>query len=343
MGQYGTGTLTQQLWLARDASTGRLGLAFLKTEQFCTGINLETTVHLSFSTDQGATWSASERVSEAQYTRNDPVNGSAVCNTNSPRLAMAGGTVHLAWGASAGEQQPGGNNFWVGYYYASSTAAGVWTRRLLPHDGDDARKGNGVLSLALDTTGAPALAYVMRSVDNAVAYQNAFLYLRPGGTPVRMVDSGNVQNDNPQLSLAFDGVKPRVAGLLTRSAAEPRATWMFRSDDGAVFSEARVPDDARDQGGDYMDLSWKGGKGVLAYRYGTSSMHGQCGGPKLSRSTDAVTWTTCGADEQSHQFLGNFVSAELAATGKLVAAFHAPVDEATPARWQRGIVVWREP
>ena len=289
-GRVNSNTGMQQVWLARDASTGRLGVAFQKVEEFCKGVNLETSIHVTFSTDQGATWSASERVSEAHFTRNDPVNGVAVCDAESPRIAMANGTVHVAWGADAGEMQPSQLSFWVGYYHASSTTPGTWTRTLLPANGDDARKGTGVLSLA------------------------------------------------------FDGVKPRIAALLTRSATDRRATWMLRSDDGAAFTEVRVPDDASDQGGEYMDLSWAGGKGVLAYRYGSSSTRGQCGGPKLSRSSDAASWTTCGADDQTHQFLGNYVSAELAKSGKLVLAFHTPyADEASPGRWERGIVVWREP
>lgn len=78
-----------QAQLARDPATGRLGIAFQKTEQFCgpAAGNKETTVHITFSTDRGATWSAAERVSEAKYTRNDPVNGVEVCNTSSPRIA----------------------------------------------------------------------------------------------------------------------------------------------------------------------------------------------------------------------------------------------------------------
>ena len=85
----------EQVKLARDASTGRLGVAFQKTEEFCAGINKESTVHVAFSTDNGATWSASERVSEANFTRNDPVTGVAVCNTDSPRIAMANGPCIL--------------------------------------------------------------------------------------------------------------------------------------------------------------------------------------------------------------------------------------------------------
>lgn len=342
VGRVDSNPTKQQVWLARDASTGRLGVAFQKSEAFCVGANNETTVHVSFSTDDGATWSASERVSEAKYTRNDPVNGVEVCNTSSPRIAMANGTVHVAWGADAGEQD--GIGFFRGYYYASSTAAGSWTRTLLPHVGDDARKGRDMLSLALDSTGAPAVAYLMLSMGAPVPNNTAIVYVRPGSAPVRVTDSANIQNDAPQLTLAFDGTKPRVGALLSRSAADSQATWVFRSDDGAAFSEARVPDDAGDKGGAWLDLAFQGGKGVLVSEFGSSGTRGQCGGPKLSRSTDAVAWTTCGADDKTHQFLGRYVSAELASNGKLVLAFHTPnADTASPSRFARGIVLWREP
>lgn len=87
----------QQVWLARDRQDGRLGVAFVKSEQFCgpAGGNKESTVNVAFSTDLGATWSTAERVSEAKYTRNDPVNGVEVCNTSAPRIAMRDGAVHL--------------------------------------------------------------------------------------------------------------------------------------------------------------------------------------------------------------------------------------------------------
>lgn len=341
VGRVDSNPTMQQVWLARDASTGRLGVAFQKFEAFCVGSNDETTVHVSFSTDQGATWGTSERVSEAKYTRNDPVNGVEVCDTTSPRIAMANGTVHVAWAADAGEQD--GIGFFRGYYYASSTAAGTWTRTLLPHVGDDGRKGRTALSLALDSTGAPAVAYLMLSVGAPVPNNTAIVYVRPGGAAVRVADSANIQNDAPQLTLAFDGTKPRVGALLSRPSAS-QATWVFRSDDGAAFSEARVPDDAEDKGGRYLDLMFQGGKGVLASEFGSSGTAGQCGGPKLSRSTDAAAWTTCGADDKSHQFLGSYVSAELASTGKIVMAFHTVnADTANPSRFGRGIVLWREP
>jgi len=342
VGRVDSNATMRQVWLARDASTGRLGVAFQKFEAFCVGSNDETTVHVSYSTDQGATWTSSERVSEAKYTRNDPVNGVEVCNTTSPRIAMANGTVHVAWAASAGEQD--GIGFITGYYYASSTAPGTWSRTLLPHVGDDGRKGRTALSLALDSTGAPAVAYLMLSLGAPVPNNTAIVYVRPGSAAVRVADSANVQNDAPQVTLAFDGTKPRVGALLTRSTADREATWVFRSDDGAAFTETRVPDDAEDKGGRYLDLMFQSGKGVLAADFSGSGARGQCGGPKLSRSSDAASWTTCGADDQTHQFLGTYVSGELAGNGKVILAFHTVnADTASPSRFGRGIVLWREP
>lgn len=335
----------RQIWLARDPKDGRLGLAYAKLESFCGSptSNKEFTIHLSFSTDRGATWGASERVSEAFYTGNDPVNGVEVCNARAPRLAMRNGKVFMAWAVDAGEpQDPQPLSYYYGYYYGESTAAGSWTRTLLPNIGDQGRQGADVLSLALDSAGAPAVTYVMRSLTG---YNNAIVYFRPGGAPVVVGDSGGIQNDTPRIALAFDGLKPRVAAKLARSTTDPGATWMYRSDDGAAFTDVRVPDDASDQGGSYLSLDFVGGKGALAYDFGSGTMpYGACGGPKISRSSDAQAWTTCGADDVGHQFLGEYVSARLASSGKLVMAFHASyVDEAAPARFGEGIVLWREP
>lgn len=331
-------------WLARDPKDGRLGVAFVKSEQFCAGANKETTIHVTFSTDQGKTWGTSERVSEAHYTRNDPVNGVEVCNTEQPRLAMKDGTVHLAWAASAGEAESP-TNYYRGYYYASSTAAGAWTRTLLPHGGDDARDGaKGILSLALDSAGAPAVAYVMGAPSlHPTPYMQAVLFARPGSAAVRAGDSNNTQNDAPQLALAFDGLKPRIAAHLSRaSVAGANANWVFGSNDGAAFTMSQVPDDAEDQGAQYMDLDFEGGKGVVIYEFGSARDPGACGGPKLSRSADGTTWTTCGIDTQTRQLLGEYVTAELNGAGKLITAFREDtVDSA--GRFKPGIVLHVEP
>lgn len=347
LGAVDTNQTQQQVWLARDAQSGRLGVAFTRFEQFCgpANGNKETTIHVAFSSDMGRTWSTSERVSEARYTRNDPVNGVEVCNTSSPRIAMADGVVHVAWGADAGEVETE-TNFFRGYYYASSTAGGAWARQLLPHAGDDAREGRDILSLALDETGAPGVAYMMRAISlHATPNMTVAVFARPGGAAVRAGDSNSIQNDAPQLSLAFDGTKPRIASHLARANDAGRnANWVYASADGVSFTTAPVPDDAEDQGAAYMDLEFSGGRGVLLYEFGSSRTAGACGGPKRATSPDGTTWTTCGLDTETHQFLGEYVTAELTSSGKIVAAFFEDQpDRASPTRFAPGIVLYVEP
>lgn len=338
------------LALARDPKDGRLGIAFLKTEAFCGSMssNPDTTVHVTFSTDQGKTWSSSERVTEAHYTRNnDPVNGVEVCDAQQPRIAMRDGTVHLAWAENAGEVEST-TNYFRGYYYASSPGGGAWTRTLLPHDGDDARRGTkGVLSLALDSAGAPAVAYLMGAVSgHATPNMDAVLFVRPGGQAVRVGDSNNVQNDSPQLALAFDGTKPRIAAHLVRASGQAgaNANWAFASNDGATFTAAQLPDDGDDQGAQYLDLSFSSGKGVTVYEFGSNSASapGSCGGPKVSRTSDATTWTTCGLDTETRQLIGEYVTSELTSAGKVVAVFREDTVDKN-ARWEPGIVMYVEP
>lgn len=331
-------------WLARDPKDGRLGVAFVKYEQFCAGSNKETTIHVTFSTDEGKTWGTSERVSEARYTRNDPVNGVEVCNTEQPRIAMKDGTVHLAWAASAGEAESM-TNYYRGYYYASSTTAGAWARTLLPHAGDDARDGaKGILSLALDSAGAPAVAYLMGATSlSTTPNMQAVLYARPGSAAVRAGDSNNIQNDAPQLALSFDGAKPRIAAHLSRAnTAGANTNWVFASNDGAAFAMSQIPDDGEDHGAQYMDLDFEGGKGVAIYEFGSARDPGTCGGPKVSRSADGMTWSTCGLDTETRQLLGQYVTAELNGAGKLITAFREDtVDSA--GRFKPGIVLHVEP
>ena len=328
-----------QVSLGRDASTGKLGVAFLKNEQFCAGANTEDTVHVSFSTDNGATWTASERVSDSHYTRNDPVDGVEVCGTTAPRIALHGGKVHVAWGADAGEiKDP--LDFYRGYYHAVSSGNG-WTRTLLPRVGSEGANGVGILDLAVDPSGTPAVAYVMQ---NLTGYTRAVGFVRPGTGTVPVTDSGGIQNDTPRLALAFEGTKPRVATFLTRAADAPYRHELFESDDGLAFTRRALPTDAEDNGMLYLDLAYGGGKGLLTYDFTTNAANapGACGGPKWVRA-EGTTWTACGADRATRQMIGNYVTAALTREGKaLVAFFTSRPDEASPARFGPGLVLYRE-
>lgn len=327
--------------LARDASDGRLGVAFMKHEPFCSGTNKEDTVHVSFSTDQGATWSAPERVSEARYLGTDPASRVEVCNTTMPRMALHGGKAHVAWAAAAGEQE-NDVNFFHGYFHAVSSGSG-WTVSLLPRVGANGAKGAGVLDLAVDASGAPAVAYVMQ--DTANSNTRSVGFFRPGGAAVKVTDTGNTQNDNPRLSLAFDGSKPRVATQLVRPAKPDFMTYeLFESDDGAAFTGRALPTDGNDSGLFYLDLAYAGGKGLLAHDFGTSgaTAPGAAGGPKLLRGQGS-SWTITGADTLDRQLLGEFTAAALTADGKALVAFFTDGADASPAaRFGPGLVLYRE-
>jgi hypothetical protein len=103
-----------------------------------------------------------------------------------------------------------------------------------------------------------------------------------------------------------------------------------------------VPDDAEDRGAQYIDIGFAAGKGVVVFDFSGSGQAGACGGPKLARSTDGTTWTTCGIDTQTHQFLGEYVTAELTKSGKLITAFYEDTAD-TAGRFGAGIVLHVEP
>ncbi|MCK6545871.1 glycoside hydrolase [Myxococcota bacterium] len=338
VGEYTSNPGRRSLALARDASTGRLGVAFMKREQFCgpANGNQEWTIHVAFSTDGGATWGASERVSEARYTRNDPEDGVEVCNTRSPRIAMTNGAVHVVWAADAGEMED--LSFIDGYFHAVRTT-GDWTRTLLPHDGDDARVGSGDVALAVDAQGRPGVAYVMRAT---ATNQATVLFTRPGGAATRVMHSAGRQNDVPQVAVTFDGTAPRVGAHLAVEGA-PRTEWVAKSSDGAIFVASALPGDGHDAGGLYIELIVAAGRTIYTYDYGSGQDDGRCGGPKIATTTDFTSWSICGADDESRQFLGEYLSAEADADGKLVAAFYEDsADTAASMRFGPGIVLYRE-
>lgn len=75
-----------------------------------------------------------------------------------------------------------------------------------------------------------------------------------------MTDSMNSQNDFPQLALAFDGTKLRIAGHLARMASGANTNWVFSSNDGMTWATSAIPPDAEDDGARSFDLDFEAGK-----------------------------------------------------------------------------------
>lgn len=322
--------------VAFDASTGVIAVAYGRFNTRTPPRNeLVYSTHLALSTDGGRTFTT-ELVSERQ----DMTSGSEEAYL--PALKLAGGRTHLAYFQRWQRCTSGsGSDCHAAWYVTRTGNTGAFTRTLAPLTTGTAGNRALPLSLALDSQGNPGLAYFL---GETAGNNTTLAFWRPGSaTAVAVFDSAGVQNDAPALSLAFAGVAPRVVAALD-AVANPTADLRFSSSaDGVTWTApVLVPRDGGQNVSSYVALSIAGGATALAAYNGGGSSAGTCGAPKLSRSADLTTWTTCGVDKATlDSGAGRYVNLAHTAAGKLVMAFHYPVT--TNAAVPAGVVVWREP
>ncbi len=298
-----------QLELARDASNNLLGVAYQQAD----GID-----RLALSTDNGTSWKV-ENIT--------PSNGG---HSNNPALAMSNGTVYVATTVDDALT-----------LFSRSGTSGAFTEKVAPGLPNTGAARNIAPGLALDNTGRPAVAYMLAPTDG---YTVTVAFWRPDEDQAYLVtDSVGNQNDDPNISLAFDGTRPRVAINLLRSQTDydQGSMYVITSDDGKTWNAPiHMPKD----GGANMDsilslaVSPQAGAAIIAPTTGGSGGD-TCGEPKLIRSADLKTWATCSPDADRSLDLGaDYGSAVFDNHGALYLAF---MNSSTYAKLPPGLYIWR--
>lgn len=197
------------------------------------------------------------------------------------------------------------------------------------------------ISLAVDSAGKPGLAFFQAPPKG---YTATAIYWQPGGAPVAVMDSNEIQNDDPSLSLAFDGKKPRLAAHLVAVESADYDLRFAASDDGVTWgAPVKLPRDASQYTAWYQSLAVdaKGDAAVSAYINGGSGDN-KCGGPRIVRSSDLKSWTACGADaDNKHPNLGGkYVDSYFTQASKLTLGFTGTLGDDQSGS---GVLLWREP
>lgn len=309
--------------IARDAQTGSLGVLYQRATRM--GQTVVVDVVLATSPD-GAAWS---KQVVSQHAQTDL----GLEASRAPSLALRGGKTfaayHQDWQlCSSGKCDSGW--YWDG---------AARTRLPLPSSTADHDRASTV-SLALDSAGNPAVAYV---VEPQAGDNKAIVYWRPNGNAVVVTDTASTQNDSVSVSLAFDGLKPRIAAHLVRDTSNTHDMVFAASDDGVTWSVSALPRDGGDVTQWYQSVAIgpNGSVAVAAYWNGGNTQ-GTCGGPKILRASGAAgPFTACGANTaRDVGTLGLWVSAAYGGGGKLALAF-LDVDDMHPAQ-PPGVLFWRE-
>lgn len=336
VGKIDSNPAMRQVSLARDASTGALGIAY----QAAVSVNEPENwvVMLAQSTDGGATW-RSEGASRPDR--------QAQSNTGNPALALANGEIHLAYYQDWQRCVDDACTNAAVWYRTRKGASGAFTDAMVPLLPGTSGNAYGPTALALDATGRPGVAYFLVPEAGSPQQGLSLVFWRPGeASASKVADSNNVQSDIPSLSLAFGGSRPHIAYHLATNPEDPtEELWISSANDGRAWgAPIRIPRDGSDiTNVDQAVALTSQGQAAVAANLGAGSGDGQCGGPKLARSTDLVNWTTCSPDAEvglSVGFAGRYVSLQARPNGRLYLAFQN-INESPllPA----GVVLWREP
>lgn len=321
----GIGNHSPGLAIAFDSSTNRFGLAYQS--------DMDNVQWVAFSSDGGATWTKQQ----VQAANAVLVEGCA--------LKMANGQAFLMT-----SMDPGG----VVYTTGAQTAAGpvTWSGRNLPLLGQDNHYAK--FDLAMDSTGQPGVAFMYydSSASTDVVY-----FWRPSATTATKVTTSNGRNNiivgGPDIKLVFSGQNPRMLLNMQRSDGGPYPyntdLWSVASNDGGATWAAPVqlPSDG-DTGLDTpitLAIAPQGQAAASAPNpHGTTRQGMKCGWPKLSRTTDWVSWTMCNpGNSPAPQVLDyGYPSVAYASNGKLYVAFQNANQVDSHELPILGVMLWRE-
>jgi uncharacterized protein (TIGR03437 family) len=285
------------------------------------------TIHLYTSTNGGASWTL-----KAAFGGDVAVWG--------PSLALAGGNAHFAYNV-----ENEGIRYLTGRFVAEATS---WTTKIAQRPLDTELALPGVPpSLALDSAGAPGIAYWVPPA--APSINRILLFWRPAGTalPVRVMDSQNLQSDQVVAKLAFFGTQPRVAVWVQRrdAAVGVGVHFGFSQDGGATWqTPVVIPPDGNSSTDYPFDLALDSqGRAAIAFGQKVSGVNATCGNPKLSVSTDLTTWRTCAAAERSITGVFGSYPGSVAAIYTGNDKLHVIWRESNANPTGAGLVMWREP
>jgi len=319
--------------VADSATSARSSVALAydsNTFVLASEINGGDSLRVYVSTDGGAHWAA-----KATYQSSEDAS-------EAPSLALKGAQIYLAY-----VQEHTGIQYVTG---AVNADASTWTTTTSPQpNGTDTPGAGASPSIALDSSGNPAIAYWV--ADLTQGYNQILLFWRPpSGTPQRVLDSQNNQTDTTA-KLLFNGSNPRIGFFAIRNDSPDGSDGVHfvRSDNGGAswLNAVLIPADIGSTGDHPMDLAINSqGGGAIVFEQNGSTGANTCGFPKLAQSPDLNSWTTCAAGgdalvDTTMQFshVPHSVGITYGGNGKLYVIWQD--DYSSPTG--NGALLWREP
>ncbi len=324
VGQIELAAPHRQISLARDASTGRLGLAYLTSAR---------QVRLATSDNEGASWSLRDLAPAGTKAHSDP------------SLALAGGNIDAAYWSE--DALCDGVGCRASIFYDRIPATGAASHQGVELATALEETPQFPLSLAVDANGEAGLAYFIRTHSTP---DFELRFWRPHSSTVATVlQSAQPQPIVPSVSLAFEGDKPRVAYHL--AGADPLVELRYSAANDSRGTQWNSPVAVPRNGSSANPDSTRwfqalavdsGGAVAIAAFYGFSAAAPQMyGGPKLARSAHGTDFTVTSPD-LGRVFGSAGMWANLAYTRahKLTGVFLYDINGNPSIK--PGVVLWRE-
>jgi hypothetical protein len=221
---------------------------------------------------------------------------------------------------------------------ALSAGAASWTVTDVPAAGPtdgDPHIGLPAASLAVDSAGGVGVGYVTTSATTSIAS-----FWRPGGSAEVAFDSGAFVGDGLSVGLAFAGSDPVLAATLPTSFEPEDPSMAFARKTGSNWStRTTVPFDGSVYAGAATQVAVSGTEFAIIYDSTSGAGGNVCGNPKLSRSSDGTSWTTCSPDtNNSRGDVTLYSRVAPTGAGDFYAAWQTWASE-SPARV--GVTFWR--
>jgi hypothetical protein len=363
-------TASPDVSLAYDPTTKEIAIAYVKGVTFDNWADSTTEIWLATMKSPATSFTLQPlSVAEADY-----------YGANAPSIAMAQGKIAVAYGQG---EYPGGNVYiWLltntttpsqptignppiaagavdggadagpppPHYFAYTAVPFPSGEDIAPLDYAYPTFTSGTIGVAIDSNGVPGVA----AYEAKPGSSQQLLFWR-AGTP-DAISVYTFSEDGPiDVSLVFDGAKPRIAGHMdTPSAADLDTLAFVASEDGVTWSKlVHLPNNDGAQVTSFDSALAIGGPGLVAV---AANINGGGGGMPCGRNPYVATtsiddgsgvWQACGADATGvHAYSSaSSVSALYGASrlsGTLVVSFGSGASAATDAGAnQGGLIYWQ--
>ena len=200
-----------------------------------------------------------------------------------------------------------------------------------------------MLQIAGDSEGNPGLTYWTANTDDYTRYLR---FWRPGQPPTTVMDTNNIQNDDPDARLAFQGTRPRIVAEAARDTRGAGINDFYLYATAAADKTGgtwTAPVNIRPDGNHSLGLTslavTPDGQATAAFSVTGGNTGGEvCGLLKLARTTDLMSWLTCSPVDPALNISTGWAQVAYAGNNRAYVLY----TEVGSGDRPNGIYLWRE-